>query len=428
MRHGPPTVTDRGHSSSFARRVRRLGLALLLTASACVATSQPALAFTPAAHTPLPDLQKNSYVGKPLRVITIVKADGRPNAVGTFDARVIWFGRALVHSAWYTASSAAYQLGANGTSGSRRVTDMPTADGNLTTAQLEAKVRTWANAMGLHRNAAVRTIFVIYLPCVVGAKFGIATCGQSSFHPGLTVVPSDPNFTTGDSMAVVMDPKTAPLSVDQATVPASHEIMEAATDSDNGWKMKSATPNNPFDVSPWVFNEGGKRSTTEVMDMSGGSRIREKFVNATHGYNYLYERVYTLKSVHANHDPFVPKSPIGYASVTSRTTTWVGVSSGVKTHKIALTAWSTKGVPDWSVSTQVMAWKGFASTPPSVDRCSAALSRTTVNNGVHVTLTVTYSGSPTHSYWCAIKIKSTTSDPTDNDKFRQWLVGLRFTP
>jgi hypothetical protein len=164
------------------------------------------------------------------------------------------------------------------------------------------------------------------------------------------------------------------------------------------------------------------------MDMSGGSRIRERFVNATHGYNYLYERVYTLASAHANHDPFVPRSPIGYASVSSATTNWVGVSSAVKVHHIALTAWSTKAVADWKLSTKVMAWKGFANSPPTVDRCSAALSRTTVNNGVHLTLTVTYTGLPTTHYWCAITIRSGTPDMVNNDKFRQWLVGLRFSP
>ena len=93
-----------------------------------------------------------------------------------------------------------------------------------------------------------------------------------------------------------------------------------------------------------------------------------------------------------------------------------------------MTAWSTKAVADWSLSTQVMAWKGFASSPATTDRCAASLNKTTVNNGTKVTLTVTYSGSPTQSYWCAIKVKSTTTDPTNNDSFRQWLVGVKFNP
>jgi hypothetical protein len=423
-----PLVT-RPADSRNGRRRRRLSLVATMILGTSLVTATPALAFTPAAHTPLPNLSKNSYVGKPLRVITIVKDDGKPKKASTFDSRVIWFGHALVRSTWYKHASAAYQLGTHGTSGSDRVTNMPTANGNLTIPQLETKVRGWANAMGLHKNHNVRTIFTIYLPCTPGATLGtFGRCGESSFHPGLTISANDPNFTTGDTMAVILMPTTGGTTVDSATGAASHEIIEGATDTGAGWKMHSSNAANPFDVSPWVFNEGGKFANTEVMDMSGGSRIREKFTDPVHGFSYLYERVYTIKSVQANSDPFVPASPIGYASVTSKTTRWVGVSSAKKTHKITLTAWSTKAVPNWSVSTQVMAWKGFTSTPATPDRCAATLSKPTVNNGSKVTLTVTYSGSPTKSYWCAIKIKSTTSDPTNNDKFRQWLVGLKFTP
>jgi hypothetical protein len=427
-------LMTRTAGSDTGRRLRRLGVAAAMVLGATTALAAPALAFTPAAHTPLPNLSKHAYVGKPLRVITIVKDDGKPRQASTFDSRVIWFGHALVRSKWYKAASAAYQLGPNGTSKSDRVTNMPTANGNLTVAQLEAKVRSWANAMQLHKNAGVRTIFVIYLPCILGTTFGtFGRCGSSSFHPGLTVTTNDPNFTTGDTMAVVMTPTTGSLTVDGATVAASHEVIEGATDTDNGWRMTSSTPANPFDVSPWVFNEGGRFSNTEVMDMSGGSAIREKFTDPTHGYDYRYERVYTVASAQANGDPFVPKSPIGFASVSTKATSakahgWISASSAVKTHHITLTAWSTKAVPDWSLSTQMMAWKGFASSPATTDRCAASLNKTTVNNGTKVTLTVTYSGSPTKSYWCAIKVKSTTSDPTNNDSFRQWLVGVKFNP
>lgn len=283
--------------------------------------------------------------------------------------------------------------------------------------------------MGLHKNPHVRTIFTIYLPCTPGATLGtFGNCGHSSFHPGLSVNANGHNFTTGDTMAVVLMPTSGGTTVDSATTAASHEIMEGATDTGNGWRLTSNHTANPFDVSPWVFNEGGRFSNTEVMDMAGGSRIRIRFTDPTHDYNYLYERIYTLKSVHANHDPFVPASPIGYASVTSKTTKWIAASSHRKTHRIALTAWSTKAVPNWKISTQVMAWKGFASSPATTDRCTAALNKMTVNNGSKITLTVTYSGSPSSAYWCAIKIKSTTSDPTNNDSFRQWLVGLKFSP
>jgi hypothetical protein len=233
-------------------------------------------------------------------------------------------------------------------------------------------------------------------------------------------------------MAVINLPTDRTPVVDSATPAASHEIMEAATDSDGpGWQMHTATPNNPFDVSPWIYNEN-QNGNTEVMDMSGGSRITEKFVDPTHGYSYRYERVFTNGSANSNHDPFVPASPLGYASVSNSTNGWVTQSSAHPTHTITLTAWSTKSVPNWTLSVSVAAWKGGSATPATPDRCSASLSRTTVHNGTSLTLTVTYSGSSTGSYWCAVKVKSTAAGAsptgTTNDRFRQWLVGLRLKP
>jgi hypothetical protein len=425
-------MTSTRSAALLARRLRYAGLSAVVAAAALVATAPPAFAFTPAPHTQLPDLHKNNYAGKPLRVITFVKADGHPNSVTSFDSRVVWFGHALVRSNWYKAASAAYQLGSQGTSGARRVTDMPTAGNTMTAAKLTTKVREWMHAMGLHKNASVRTIFVIYLPCIDGTSWSISKCGKNSFHPKVTLTSPDPDFTAGDSMAVINLPTDKTPVVDSATVAASHEIIEAATDSDGpGWQMHAADENAPFDVSPWIFNEN-QNGTTEVMDMAGGSRITEKFADATHGYSYRYERVFTNAAANANHDPFVPASPLGYASVSSSTNGWVKGSSARTIYKFTLTAWSTKVVPDWTLSTSVAAWKGGASTPATTSKCTPSLSKKTVNNGVSVTLTVTYSGSATRSYWCAIKIKSSTAGAsptgTTNDKFRQWLVGLRLDP
>jgi hypothetical protein len=415
----------------LARRARHLGVVLAVTAGALIATSPPALAFTPAPHTQLPDLTKNNYVGKPLRLVTFVKADGHPNSVTSFDARVIWFGKALVKSHWYTAASAAYQLGIHGSAFSRRVTDMPTSNASTTFSLMTSKVRSWMHAMGLHKDPAVRTVFMLYLPCVPGTTWvgGIGSCGKAAWHPRLSFTAPDPDFTTGDSMALSWLPNGSTPSIDGSTRTATHEVMEAVTDSGSpGWQMHTNTPNFPYDVSPWIFNEN-QNGNTEVMDMAGGSRITEKFVDPTHGYSYRYERVFTNGAANANRDPLVPASPLGYASVSNSTNGWVRQSSAHATHKLTLTAWSTKAVPDWTLSVSNAAWKGGSAT---TDKCSASLSRTTVNNGTSVTLTVSYHGSPTARYWCVVKVKSTTAGAsatgTTNDLSRQWLVGLRLEP
>jgi hypothetical protein len=277
-------------------------------------------------------------------------------------------------------------------------------------------------------------VFLLYLPCVPGTTWvgGIGSCGGGAWHPRLSFTAPDPDFTAGDSMALAWLPQGSTPNIDGSTVTASHEVMEAVTDVDGpGWQIHTLTPNFPYDVTPWIFNEN-QNGTTEVMDMAGGSRIAEQFVNATHGYLYRYERVFTNGSANANHDPFVPKSPLGYASVTNGTNGWVRQSSAQTTHHIALTAWSTKAVPNWTLSVSNAAWKGGSNTTPTTDKCTASVTKTTVNNGTHLTLNITYSGSPTARYWCVVKVKSTTagapSGDTKNDRFRQWLVGLRLEP
>jgi hypothetical protein len=411
----------------LGRRLRHLGVAVIVSTGVLVATSPPAFAFTSAPHTQVPDLKPYDYVGgRPLRIVTFVKADSHPSDPTTFASRVTWFGRALVQSAWYDAASSFYKFGADGVSRSLRVTNMPVADSTMTAQKLTNKIRNWVIQMNLPRNPNVRTIFVVYLPCIRGTQWGIAKC-PVSFHPPLVLNSPDLNFTAGDGIAVVNLPTDTAPSVD-STLTATHELIEAATDTGNGWHIHTDTPNNPFDVTPWIFNEN-QNGNTEVMDMAGGSRITEHFSDSVHGYDYHYERVFTNRSADANRDPFVPASPLGYASVTNSTNGWVKQSSARATHRITLTAWSTKAVPNWTLSVSNAAWKGGTST---TDKCSASLSRTTVNNGTAVTLTVHYSGSPSNRYWCVVKIKSTTAGAspsgTRNDRFRQWLVGLRLEP
>ena len=415
-----------------ARRLRHLGLSLAVAAGALIAVSPPALAFTPAAHTQLPDLQKNSYVGLPLRLVTFVQDDGHPHDATTFDSRVLWFGKALVQSNWYAAASAAYQLGAHGSAFGRRILHMPVSDASTTASFMTQKIRSWMHLMGLHKNTAVRTVFLLYLPCVPGTTWvgGIGSCGGGAWHPSLVMNSPDSDFSPGDSIALAWLPQGSTPSVNSSTVTATHEVMEAVTDGGSapGWKMHTNSPNNPFDVSPWIFNEN-QNGNTEIMDMAGGSRITEQFVNATHGYHYRYERVFTNASANANADPFVPASPLGYASVTNATNGWVRQSSAFTTHHITLTAWSTQAVPDWTISVAPAAWKGG---PPTTDKCTASVSPKTVNNGDHSILTITYHGSPTARYWCAFQVTSTTAGAppgdTNNDKSRQWLVGLRLEP
>jgi hypothetical protein len=119
-----------------------------LSATPAGASNRRTQAFKPAKHTRFANLLPHKYVGKPLRVVTIVQDDGNPSDPTTFDNRMIYFGRALVRSTWYTDLSPAYQLGAQGQSLHIRVSDMPIVDGTLTLDALELDIRVWMAAVG----------------------------------------------------------------------------------------------------------------------------------------------------------------------------------------------------------------------------------------------------------------------------------------
>jgi hypothetical protein len=415
-----------------------VSLAVLLGAGAAVNASAPAT-FHEGRHTVLPLFVPHDYKGKPLRVITVIGKDPKPKDATSFDNRVLWFGHALVRSAWYTAASKAYQLGPHGTAGQIRLDGpMPVVKPGVTIATIEAKLRHWMDEIHVKRDPAARSIFVMYLPCVPGTQIQIAQCGESSFHPQLAVEANDPNFTEGDSMVFVLMPEhngkpvTVPLT--QATVDASHEIIESTTDSpapgQHAYFLKSAEPNTPFDVSPWVFNEGSKLSQTEVADMGGGARISLKFTDAPHTFTYVYDRFYTPATGRHAGDPFAPKSPVPFNSV-STSPGWItdSIDNG-GTVQIPFRGWSTAAIKAWSVRASVPQWQGHGADPTTPRPCQVSLDRKTINNNVVGILTVKRVPGVTLTVndWCAIKIVSSTPDPTGahNDEYHQWLTGVRF--
>jgi len=131
------------------------------------------------------------------------------------------------------------------------------------------------------------------------------------------------------------------------------------------------------------------------MDMSGGSRITEMFVDPTHGYSYRYERIFTNASANANHDPFRAGLTAGVRERPRNSTNgWMTQSSAnCDTHDRADRVVHDCGAELDAVDNPWPPGRAAAPLSAKPDKCTPSLSRTTVNNGTKLTLTITYSGS-----------------------------------
>jgi hypothetical protein len=181
----------------------------------------------------------------------------------------------------------------------------------------------------------------------------------------------DDLFVPGDSMAVVLafNPKANPNgprpTVDTFTLPASHEVAEAATDTRGGPRFSLSTddPDHPYvdsgtnaGGSPWVRQSGGM----ELADMSEGALEYEAPPGRSEPFEY--ERIYSNKASKAGGDPAVPSSPWPYYNV-STDEDWLTAKGGTKV-AIPVTAWATADIGDWNVTASISSYKATASPKP----------------------------------------------------------------
>src|SRR5262249_8411331 len=92
-------------------------------------------------------------------------------------------------------------------------------------------------------------------------------------------------------------------NLDDYTGSASHEIIEAATDSSigshKGWALYDDTSLQPYEQTVWLASDGNLH--VEVADLCEGTRIRIG--------SYLYQRSFSNQAAGLNGDPCVPHDP-----------------------------------------------------------------------------------------------------------------------
>ncbi len=367
---------------------------------------------------------------KPLRIVFII-----PKTF-PFATDLEKFGKAMAGSKWLERFTAAYDIPGPADAHIITVTDMPDLnEGKKDVSDYRDYIFKKARAEGLEQAPHHQTFYVLYIPCDDNHKprAGMDSFGCTSHHPAVDAGSGqDVLFEPGDSMAVVLgfNPKASAsaFALENATVPSSHELAEAVTDTRPGLRFNLHTddPAHPYldsgsnaGGSPWVRESG----TIELADMSEGSRW---FESGTDGSGpFQYDRIYSNKASKAGGDPDVPESKSPFYNV-STDDDWMSVSTGGSVN-IPVTAWSAADIGSWDVDANVSHWSGHKDDPPAASPCSLSTKHWSVHNGTKFDVHVDTSGSRQSTLWCVLHLKSSKT-VNDGDEYHEWFVGVIVRP
>ena len=262
-------------------------LALLAGAMGCGSSTEPS-APPGTGKSRFPLLTNGSgHVLSPLRLVVVVAAND--NLRDSLAA----FAKAIPSSQWWRAVATPFGVS-------------PTATAVTVTGPAIAPDSQWTftNVTNYVQAAAIdsagyrpdgHTLYLIFLPPGVRCSAGGSCARYSAFH-----VPFG-----SDALALVT--RSAPgliSSMESATVTASHELIEAATDPMlDAWRLVGTFL--PWNSSPWALDDGG--SFEENADLCGGTRYLEG--------GFYYQRIFSNQAAVLGGDPCVPSIALPYYNV-----------------------------------------------------------------------------------------------------------------
>lgn len=405
-----------------------LEIAILLVAAAVGSGPAGARSFTMAPHNHPPLLINLSKLpAKPLRLVSIV-ADNYRN-----HSRLAQFGKFVAHSQWLSSLETAYPPAAGAPNDPAPIViKVPSVPNTLTAEGTIGKFQDFvfktARAHGIHKNANVQTIYVMYIKC---NKDGPSSFGMGDgfpcvgHHPQFvrhrmfgSVDEDAALFSVSDSLAVSMGNQQG--SFGGNTHAASHEISEAYTDSTGvgNWGIPASDPTRPYlDAPPWVRKSG----FIESADMAFGDHWYE--TNPATSDTYDFTRVYSNFRSKLNRDPSVPRNPNPYYNVSTRTG-WFRVAAP-DARTITVTGWSTAPIGDFNVTMSIAQSGGPAHCVLPADKTF------TIHNGQQRQITVKssnrHANAPTS--WCEVEFETRTPSPAPNaDGDHVWMTGFVFHP
>jgi hypothetical protein len=380
-----------------------------LDARADAPDAQEAGPFVPVTHSPWPQVPSNQGIFlKPMKLVTIVSS-GDPLTTQLFA-----FGDALIASHWWTSVTTEYGLGTP--SGGVHVTGAAITQNPDQTAMISYIQSAIAG------NAAAapdgNTVFMLYLPPNIdGIDPMNGTNTMCKFFGGF----HDVYDMGGNAFAVGQRcplQGTGLTEIQDLTITASHEILEAATDPQpgSGWALGAGNLQQPWTQPPTLIAPGG-----ELGDLCLGTQWAEG--------GYTYQRGWSNAAAAAGGDPCVPAYPSAKYYNASAPQPWYMVTAGGSV-TIPLTGFASGPTGDWALETLPLS---SSSTDLSGSVTSATnyvgqrgMTVPTTNNGRMATLTVSAPGAASGS-WTVFGIASVPLPATGmvgGDAYHLWPVGV----
>jgi hypothetical protein len=375
-------------------------------------------AFAPAAHRPWPQLQPNTgRTLSPMTLVTIVAAND------TLASGLFAFGDAAIASSWWKQAGSEYGVGP----AARSVhVNAPAITASMKTADV---VQYIADAIGDAGAPAPdgKTLYLVYMPKGTGVTDVPASfAGFHNAYPG-------GEAGVGDGFAVVtrVAPGYGETELDELTLVASHEIMEAATDPGiDSWKLPDP-PNYPWQGTVWSSIQA---YGIECGDLCEGTRIHEPLDGG-----YEYQRIWSNAAARDGGDPCVPPIALPYENV-SVPKDWYKVASG-QSVAIPMTGWSTAPTGNWLVA----AYNAYSTTAFAKVDYGAGVTIATdlgvgtrkncyafqaMNNGTNGILTVTAPAAAGAGDYIVVILQSFREGPGNcitpaaDDYDHEWPVGV----
>ena len=244
----------------------------------------------------------------------------------------------------------------------------------------DVQIGSWLDAQianGSLPKPTEQTLFALFYPAGTTITHdGYASC---SVFAGLHLSTSVANAVFTGEVSFVIIPRCSFEAGDElmiATDVASHEYIEAAT--------------SPFASSdPAWFLDGKEGQALEAWQMLNGLHVADLCENQSYHEveGFVVQDSWSNSAAQAGNNPCQPSDPQHPFFMVSANETIYHAEAGT-TVTVHARAWSNMPAPDWECGVN---W-GY--TPSSNFNGQAALSRTIVNNGDEVTVTVTIPPNP----------------------------------
>ncbi len=366
----------------------------------------------PSAHAPIPlvDFNGGNIMTSP-KIVTIT-FDGDP-----LRSRLESFGDIITATPWWDAVSAGYcNKGGSpcigrGTAGEHvhlpagAVTSYTdSSQGKPSSIQDFIKAQV---AAGTFPAPTVNTLYAIYFADGVTIDLdGSGSCQAfGAYHNTLSLAAPTGGDAGADAAAgasvvtpYAIMPRCSAREA-EATVSASHEFIEAATDPNIGVSDIAYYMNDQL----WAF-AGGEVGDVCVDFTGQGSDLYQES-------GYTVQRSWSNKAAKASHDPCVPAIPgeAYYNVAPNPGSEQIKLTTVGQSKTIVLDAFSDGPLSDWTVS--AVDFSKFQGGPGYL---SFAFDKTKAHNGSHINLTITLKAKPQSGYaQYAIVSKSTGRQTRD---------------